>query len=70
MLHFGRHANEGAIAMGTYLNSFLKMDSFLNNDSKDKGIDDLTTITSPDDLFKREVDIDLKKLDYVPLKIN
>ena len=42
----------------------------LNNDDKDEGIGDWIIITNPDDLFKHDVYIDFKKLDYVPLKIN
>ena len=42
----------------------------LNNDDKDEGIGDWITITSPDDFFKHDINIDFKKLDYVPLKIN
>ena len=42
----------------------------LNNDDKDEGIGDWITITSLDDLFKHDTNIDFKKLDYEPLKIN
>ena len=42
----------------------------LNIDDKDEGIGDWITITSPDDLFQHDINIDFKKLYYVPLKIN
>ena len=48
-----------------------RKNSDLNNDDKDESISDWITITSPDDLVKHDViNIDFKKLDYVPLKIN
>ena len=42
----------------------------LSNDDKDEGIGDWITITSPDDLFKHDINIDFEKLDYLPLEIN
>ena len=41
----------------------------LSNDDKDEGIGDWITITSPDDVFKHDINIDFEKLDYLPLKI-
>ena len=42
----------------------------LNNDDKDESISEWITVTSPDNLFKHDIDIDFKKLDYVFFKIN
>ena len=46
-----------------------KKNADLNNDDKDEGIGNWITITSLDNLFKHDINIDFNKLYYVPFKI-
>ena len=42
----------------------------LGENGKDEGIGNWLTITSPDDLFKHNIDVDFEELNYQPLLIN
>ena len=42
----------------------------LGENDKDEGTGNWLTITSPDDLFKHNVDVDFEELNYQPLLIN
>ena len=42
----------------------------IGDDEKDEGIGEWIYITSPEDLFQLNIDVDLEKLDYKPLFVN
>ena len=42
----------------------------LTNGNKDEGTGNWIVISSPDDLFHHDIDVDFAKLDYKPMLIN
>lgn len=42
----------------------------LDDDEKDEGIGNWLMVSSPDDLFRHNIDVDFAKLDYKPLMLN
>ena len=45
-------------------------ESVLTNGNKDEGTGNWIVISSPDDLFHHDIDVDFAKLDYKPMLIN
>ena len=61
------HTRNGKIRMKR---SARKEGKLINENEKDFGIGNWLVISSRDDLFRHEIDVNLAKLDYKPLLIN
>ena len=47
-----------------------KQEGKIGSNEKDEGIREWITISTPDDLFKHNIDVDFQKLNYLPLLFN
>ena len=76
LLHYVKNKCGGKFVLCHTINGRIRMkksakyEGKIGNNEKDEGIGDWITISTPDDLFKHNIDVDFQKLNYLPLLFN
>ena len=76
LLYYIKNECEGRFVLCHTLNGRIRMkksakyEGKIGKNEEDEGIGDWITISTPDDLFKHNVNLDFKKLNYLPLLFN
>ena len=76
LLHYVKNECGGKFVLCYTINGRIRMkksakyEGKIGNNEKDEGIGDWITISTPDDLFKHNIDVDFQKLNYLPLLFN